>query len=293
MIISASRRTDIPAFYSKWFINRLRAGFVQTRNPFNYHQVKKVSLLPQDVDCIVFWTRNPAPLMDHLGELDDLKIPYYFHYTITGYPRALERKTPKLDQAIETFQALSERIGPERVIWRYDPILLSNLVQPQDHMKVFGTIAGKLKGHSQRAVISMADFYTKTERNLDKIEGLNYDNLRLHNNLLEEFINQFKNEADRNGLTLYSCAEESDLECFGISAGQCIDEGLISRFTELKVRFKKDSGQRKNCGCVKSVDIGAYNSCLHGCEYCYATYNQNRALTNAKKHDPESPFLIE
>ncbi len=292
MIISASRRTDIPAFYSDWFINRIKAGFLLTKNPFNAHQVKKVSLLPSDVDAIVFWTRNPAKLLKHLPLLDSLNYRYYFQYTITGYGKELETATIHPQKAIDTFKMLSDRIGRDRVIWRYDPIIMSNLTSLAEHLRLFEKIARNLAGYTNKVVISFADLYQKTEVNLNKVEGLQYYDV-LHNKS-ELFIlcKGLSDIAKCHGMKIETCAEGVDINHFGIENGKCIDSDLLKKLFDIDVSSTKDSGQRLDCGCIKSVDIGTYNTCLHGCTYCYATSQKKTAHSNYKKHDPKSPFLI-
>jgi hypothetical protein len=165
MIISASRRTDIPAFFSDWFMNRVREEYLFVRNPYNAKQIKRVSLSPDSVEAIVFWTRNPDKLIPHLAELDSRGHRYYFQYTITGFPRALERSVPRPQVAIETFLRLSDLIGPEKVIWRFDPILISSLVDTAEHERIFAKIASALQGRAKRVVVSFADMYSKVNRN--------------------------------------------------------------------------------------------------------------------------------
>lgn len=292
MIISASRRTDIPAFYSEWLMNRMRAGFLLTRNPFNYHQVSRVSLLPEDVDAIVFWTRNPTKLLPYLDELSEIGHRFYFQFTLTGYPRLIESKTLNPHKALEVFKRLSEKIGAEKVIWRYDPILFSNLLPFDEHVRLFSKIATELEGHTRRVVISFADFYQKTEKNLKAIDSLIYSDITQNHELCLTLSQRLSEIARQHGLDIYSCAEEVNLTGQGIQHGKCIDEALINDLFGLFIPNSKDSGQREACGCVKSIDIGTYNTCLHGCQYCYATYNQNQANSNFKKHSPESPFLL-
>ncbi|MGC0787498.1 DUF1848 domain-containing protein [Pantoea agglomerans] len=292
MIISASRRTDIPAFYTPWFMNRIREGFLLTRNPFNYNQIKRVSLSPSDVDVIVFWTRNPRMLMNHLDELDSRGFRYYFQYTITGYPRVLESSVPRPHRAIETFTELSDRIGRNRVVWRYDPILVSNLVDFNEHKRLFKKIAGMLSGKTNRVVISFADFYKKTERNLNEVSNLVYYDIVNDRDGVVELALWMKEIATEYGMEIESCSEDIDLSTFGIQHGKCIDNRLINDVFDLPVEGKKDNGQRDACGCVKSVDIGSYNTCLHECAYCYATFNKDVVKKNKNKHYPNSPFLI-
>lgn len=292
MIISASRRTDIPAFYSEWFMNRVRAGFLLSRNPFNAHQIKRISLLRKDVEVIVFWTRNPYHLMPYLQELDKKGYLYYFQYTITGYPRILEKSVPNTYKAIETFIELSSKIGSDRVIWRYDPILLSNLLPIDEHKRIFYKIAKALAGKTKRVVVSFSDFYKKTERNLNGIEGLIYSDITKDGNALLDLSRYMQAVSSEFGMEIQSCAETVDLSCAEVSHGKCVDDQLINKIFGVDVNRVKDKNQREACGCVKSFDIGVYNTCLHGCSYCYATFSNDIVTKNKQKHDPDSPFLI-
>jgi DNA repair photolyase len=290
MIISASRRTDIPAFYTPWFMNRIREGFLLTRNPFNANQISRVSLDPNDVDVIVFWTRNPSMLMKHLSELSPYN--YYFQYTITGYPKVLEKSVPRTHRAIKTFIELSDLIGADKIIWRYDPILLSNEVDINEHKRLFEKIACLLQGKTKRVVISFSDFYKKTEKNLKLIKGLIYSDITHEMDMLHELSIYLSTVAKKYGMEIESCAENIDISNCGITNGKCIDDGLIKNVFGISLSGKKDAGQREECGCIKSIDIGAYNTCMHGCSYCYATFNKTVVANNKAKHDPNSPFLI-
>lgn len=292
MIISASRRTDIPAFYSDWFKNRIEEGFLLTRNPFNYHQISRVSLSPEDVEAIVFWTRNPRKLMKTLDVLDEKGMRYYFQYTITGYPRSIEQSVPKPMDAIKTFIELSERLGLGRVIWRYDPILLSNLVNLDEHKRLFSKIAGMLVGRTDCVVISIADFYKKTSNNLAKVPGLICSDLLAQHEQLLALVEFMAKIASDHGMQIQSCAEEVDLSAVGVPHGKCIDDQRLKTLFNLTPKPAKDPGQRPACGCVRSVDIGMYNTCMHGCSYCYATFNHEKTLMQRQRHDPLSPFLV-
>lgn len=292
MIISASRRTDIPAFYSDWFINRIQAGYVLVKNPFNANQIQRVSLLPDDVDVIVFWTRDADQLIPKLDVLDRLGYRYYFQYTITGYPKILETHTPELAQAVSSFKELANKIGKQKVIWRYDPIILSNITPVTEHLRIFEKLAELLQGYTHRVVISFVDLYKKTERNLNKIEGLQYQDILEDKSALRELCLGLKTIAVKFNMSISTCAEKVNLSDLGIEHGKCIDNSLIESLFDINVSDTKDRGQRAECGCIKSIDIGAYNSCLYGCEYCYATYQKKGALDNYKKHDPHSSFLI-
>lgn len=295
MIISASRRTDIPAFYAPWFMNRIRAGFCHVPNPFNRNQVSRVALRPQDVDVIVFWTRNPHPIFSGLNELDSLGYRYYFQFTIMDNPRSVDSKSPPAEAAISAFKALSDRLGSERVIWRYDPIVLSPVTDADYHRLRFDRIAKQLHGYTTRSVISIMDVYKKAERRLQALamQGVTLPPHPIvqwpgYSELLEDIADM----AVRHGMEIVSCAEDLDLTGYGILPGKCIDDGLIERVFGLRPSVKKDPSQRSACGCVVSRDIGMYDSCLFGCQYCYATSSFDRAAINHAEHDIESPSLI-
>ncbi|HIU63689.1 MAG TPA: DUF1848 domain-containing protein [Candidatus Avacidaminococcus intestinavium] len=291
MIISASRRTDIPAFYSAWFMRRLEAEYCTVVNPFNHKQISYVSLKPEDVDAIVFWTRNAKPLLPYLTTLNTKKIPYYFQYTITGYPKILESNTPDLNEAITTFQILSEQIGADRVIWRYDPICQTNITDCEWHIKQFTYLAQALRGKTKRVIISIVDNYRKAEQNF---RALATQGIVLEKPSLEEIgllMQTLAKIAQENNIEIFSCAERLDLTPYGIKPGKCIDDVYLKKVFGISVKQNKDKGQRPECGCIQSKDIGAYDTCLHGCTYCYAgTLKAGR--TNYKEHDINSPSLI-
>ena len=285
MILSVSRRTDIPSYYSDWFFNRIKEGFVYVRNPMNPHQVSKIVLTPEVVDCIVFWTKNPKPMLKRLDELKEYN--YYFQFTLTGYRRDIESNIPhKKDKMIPTFQELSERIGAEKVIWRYDPILFTDKYTPEYHLKAFEQIATALKGYTEKCVISFVDEYTKTKRNMEAI-GV----FELKPPQLQTFAKKIAEIARSNGMKIASCAESIDLEACGITRNSCIDKELIERIIGCRLNVNKDKNQRPTCGCVESVEIGTYNTCKNGCKYCYANYSAESVLKNCSKYDPQSPIL--
>ncbi|WP_028864912.1 DUF1848 domain-containing protein [Psychromonas aquimarina] len=292
MIISASRRTDIPALYHRWFMNRIRAGFLLSRNPYNAKQIKRVSLLPEDVDAVIFWTRNAGPIIKHLPELDTLNYNYYFQYTLTGYPKILERHLPDPCTAVKTFIKLSDLIGKERVIWRYDPILLSSVTPFKEHKRLFSKIAQMLAGKTTKVVISFADIYQKTGRNLNAVNGLEHYDILAEKDELDDLCLFMGKVAAQYGMQISTCAEEINLEKYGIYKGKCIDERLLNKLFDLQFSATKDTNQRLHCGCIKSIDIGQYNTCSHGCVYCYAVDSAERVKNNQLKHDPNSPFLL-
>ena len=289
MIISASRRTDIPAFYSKWFMNRIREGYLLNKNPFNPNQIKRIPLNAYQVDAIIFWTRNAKPLIKYLDELDEKEFNYYFQYTITGYPRELEKHTPNPYKAIETFNELSDKIGKDKVIWRYDPIIFTKYTQFDEHIRLFDKISKSLENKTSKVVISFADPYRKITKKLDLIE---YKDILEEKNKLYELVKIMSDIAKSRNMIIETCSEEIDLSYCNINHGKCIDNNLIESLFNINLNAKKDKNQRKECGCVQSVDIGVYNTCSHGCTYCYATFSEKSVLNNKSMHNPNSPMLI-
>ena len=271
MIISASRRTDIPAFYAEWFMQRLYEQQCIVVNPFNRKQKTTVSLHPADVDAIVFWTKNAEPLIKYLPEIERIGYRFYFQYTVTSYDELFEPKVPPLHQRIITFRNLAAAIGPERVVWRYDPIILSNLTDESFHSERFTYILGELKDYCCRVVISFVDDYRKAAINFRRLadKGIN---VRLIKKKEEAagLVTSMARAARAAGVPIYSCAEPFDWSCYGVGAGKCIDDDLLFRLFNISVKFGKDKNQREACGCIKSKDIGQYETCQHGCAYCYA-----------------------
>lgn len=285
MILSASRRTDIPAFYSDWFYNRIKEGFVFVRNPMNIHHISKININPDIVDCIVFWTKNPKKMMSRLNELNNYN--YYFQFTINPYNQQLELNVPRKNNIIETFRELSEKIGSNKVIWRYDPILLSNDININYHIRYFEEIAKRLTSLTNKCTISFIDNYKKTEKNLKETSS---------RELIDEEIMTLSKElvkiASCYNIEIQTCAEKIDLETVGIKHGKCIDNVIIEDIVGYQLETKKDKNQRFECGCIESIDIGEYNTCLHNCLYCYANFNKEQVLLKREKHNPFSPLLI-
>lgn len=292
MIISASRRTDIPAFYSRWFMNRIRAGHCMVPNPFNPTQVSRVSLKPEDVDVIVFWTRNPGPLMPHLSELEERGYRFYFLYTLMGNPRRIDPGARPMAAAARNFRELSERIGRERTVWRYDPIFLSSVTDYDFHEKTFRHIAAELRGATTRSVVSFAHLYRKARRRLEELAGEGIRLLPWDEERAGDLVRSLVETARENGMEPRSCADERDLQRYGLKPGKCVDDELISRVFGLDLRGGKDPCQRRNCGCAVSKDIGMYDSCPAGCVYCYATTSLDCARANFRAHDPEASSLL-
>lgn len=295
MIISASRRTDIPAFYSEWFMNRIRDGFVLIRNPFNPTHIGRVSLDPARVDAIIFWTRNAELLIPYLNELDLMGYHYYFQYTLVHYPKFFERSSVSLSQKVEKFRRLSQRVGPDKIIWRYDPIILSNLTNQLYHRNYFKEIAKTLRGFTNRCVISFLDIYRKTKLAMDSLKrkkDIRVVDVHQHEAKIRE-ISGFLADVSRDcGFEIFTCAEAFTLDDFGIRHGKCIDDELLNRLFGLNLSIPKDKGQRKLCGCVESKDIGVYDTCPYGCIYCYANTSSELARRNFHRHNRHAPLLL-
>lgn len=283
MILSVSRRTDIPAFYSDWFFNRLKEGYVYVRNPMYPEKVSKIVLNKEVIDCIIFWTKNAKPMINRLKELEGYN--YYFQYTLNSYEADVEPVIGmNRDKNIETLMQLSEKIGPDKVIWRYDPIFTSQKYTKDYHIKSFKKMAESLRGYTSRVVISFLDLYGQTKRNMPDIDEFDETECR-------DLVRQLVQIAKDNGMIVESCAEKIDLSEEGVMHGHCIDKNLIEEIVGYRLTGGKDKGQRQECGCMESIDIGVYNTCRNGCKYCYAMHAEKNVAENIKAYNPESPIL--
>lgn len=282
MILSASRRTDIPSYYSEWFMNRLKAGFADFRNPVNHRQLYRIPLSPDTVDCIVFWTKNPEPMLGRLPELDRMGYPYYFQFTITPYGSDMERSLPEKERILKTFERLSKMIGPRRVLWRYDPILLNENISLEFHKESFTKFCERLSPYTNRVTISFLDLYRKIKS--DQVLRPNHEQIAE----LADFIG--RTAADYS-LEVFACCEAENLAPYGINPSACIDKTLIEEICGVSMDLKPDHNQRKCCGCCESIDIGAYNTCGNGCVYCYATYSDPLIDFNNRLYDPSASLL--
>ncbi len=284
MIVSASRRCDIPAHFSEWFYQRIAEKYALTRNPMNPVQVSRIDLSPEVVDGIVFWSKNPEPMLMRLAELKEYT--YYFQFTLNGYQPEVEAALPSVEERLDTFLRLSDQIGRERVIWRYDPILLNEKYTVAWHQETFARIAGKIAADAGKCVISFLDMYTKIKKNMDILsirEPSHEEKLQLAK-ALSAIAGSYR-------LGMESCAEDIPLEQFGITHGRCIDDRLLERLLGCSLAVKKDKNQRLACGCAASVDLGTYNTCLNGCRYCYANYQTDTVKKNVAKYQKDSPML--
>jgi len=323
IIISASRSTDIPAFYAKWFINRLKKGYVKWINPFNKSAPQYISF--ENTKLIVFWTKNPKPLIPFLHELESRNINYYFQYTLNDYEKEkFEPNVPELSKRISTFKSLSETIGKEKVIWRFDPLIITNNINVRDLLKKVWFLGNELINHTNKLVFSFADIniYKKVQNNLIK-ETEHFDKNNISNSefsieLKVEFAEGIKKilaewKIINPNFQIATCAEDIDLEKFDINHNKCIDDDLIIKLfpndlelmdfigykpqenlfgIETKKQLK-DKGQRFNCGCIISKDIGSYDTCNHLCVYCYANTSKKAVANNLKRYNIENESIID
>lgn len=283
MIINTGMRTDIPAFYSKWLLNRIKEGFVMVRNPYYRSQVTKYSLSPDVVDCLAFCTKNPHPLISHLSELD--KYNQFWFVTITPYGKDIEPNVPDKKLVIEDFKILSNHIGANSVALRYDPILINEKFDVNMHIKCFEKLLSQLKGYTHDCTISFLDLYEKVKKNAPNLRPPNKDEQI-------EIAKAFNKIGKENNIIIHSCCENDYLKNYGIDITGCMSQEIVEKAISNKLSVPKSSKKRKSCNCLLGNDIGDYNSCGHLCKYCYANANSGLVKENMKKHIPYSPFLI-
>lgn len=285
MIIQTGMRTDIPAFYSKWLLNRIKEGFVLVRNPYNPMQVTKYSLSPDVVDLMAFCTKNPAPMLPHMEELR--QYGQYWFVTITPYGRDIEPYVPDKEKVMEDFKRLSNFVGVDSMGWRYDPILVDEKHSVEWHMQEFEKMAKTLSGYTKSCIISFIDIYKKVERNFPEARTVSRESrIKIGKAMIEI--------AGGYGMTVRPCAEGKELEEFGADCSGCMTVSTFENalHAHLDVPKKKTNQRNGECACLLGVDIGAYDTCGHLCKYCYANSNTTLVKENMKKHDPESPFLL-
>lgn len=309
LILSVSRSTDVPAFFTEWFLNRLKEGYARWINPFN-QQPQYISF--EKAKAAVFWSKNPQPLLDRLDELDNYGIGYYFQFTLCDYEKeGLEPNVPPMEKRIETFKKLSQKLGKEKVIWRFDPFLLGDGLKIEDLLEKVKRVGDRLNPFTEKLVISFIDIdcYKKVKNNLQRHGNFRELNLSEKN----EMALQLKEMNREWNLEISTCAEGIDLDKFDIKPNRCIDGSLLAKlfpekkelmeflgvqkslFSSLGSDFSeddlKDKGQREACGCIVSKDIGAYNTCPHLCRYCYANSTKGIVLKNFKNHSSSQPGI--
>lgn len=281
MILFVSGRTDIPAFYSNWFINRVEAGFVDVRNPFNQKLVSRINF--SDVDLIMFCSKNPLPMID---KLDILKVPVLFHVTITPYGKEIEPNIPDKRLIIEGVKKLSLVLGIDNVVVRYDPIFLSDKYNVDYHIRAFDKLCKNLNGYVNKIIVSFMDEYknVRSNKNILKYRAFTREDYK-------KIGEAFSKSAMDNGMSVQTCFEDEDLTEYGFVKGECLSHELAYILTGKK--FKSSNVRKeKKCECVQMVDIGDYNSCMHMCKYCYANYDEKVVSSNFERHDDNSSLLI-
>ncbi len=283
MIINTGQRTDIPAFYSEWFSNRLKEGFVCVRNPYDPKQVSRYRLTPDVVDVIGFCTKNPSPMFKYMELLRDFG--QYWFVTITPYGRDIEPNVPDKHKLIDDFKKLSEMVGKNSMGWRYDPIFISERYTEEYHILAFDQIASSLEGCTETVVISFIDLFPKVRRNFPEAREVNKEQrIRLGKEMIRT--------ASIHGMTVKPCAEGDELSKYGADCGGCMRIGDYEKAIGNRLDAPKKKGARAECSCYLTCDIGAYNTCKHLCKYCYANAEPEVVLSQSRLHDPMSPFLI-
>jgi hypothetical protein len=284
MILNTGNRTDIPAYYSEWFYNRIRAGFVLVRNPYYLQQVIRYRLSPELVDCLAFCTKNPAPMLDRLSEISAFR--QFWFVTITPYGRDIEPHVPDKTIVMEAFKRLSDAVGIKAVGWRYDPIFISEKYSVDFHLESFEKLAKNLRGYTDHCVISFIDLYKKTRRNFPGVQAVTLAERA-------QIGQAFAAIARQNAMVLRTCFEGTDLQKYGVDCSGCMTQGVLERAIGSSLKVPKNRHtSREGCDCLLGSDIGVYNSCGHGCRYCYANHDMQTVRHNMTNHDPDSPFLI-
>ena len=283
MIINTGMRTDIPAFYSEWFMNRIREGFVLVRNPYCPERITRYELNTDVVDCLAFCTKDPAPMLKYLDELKAYH--QYWFVTITPYGKEIEPNVPPKEEVMQSFITLSRSVGIDCVGWRYDPIFIDRVYTPERHINDFELMCKTLSGHTKVCVISFIDLYEKVKRNFPQARTVTQ----------QERIalgSAFADIGRRYGITIKACAEGNDLAPYGVDCGGCMTRQTFEKAIGSNIIVPKKRSQRAECACVLGTDIGAYDTCGHLCRYCYANYDHENVRRNMRIHDPDSPLLV-
>lgn len=283
MILNTGSRTDIPAFYSEWFYNRIKEGYIYTRNPYNPKLIHSYKLDPSVVDVLVFCTKNPEPMIKRLDEIAHFK--QFWGVTLTAYGKDIEPHVPNKHRIIECIKVLSNRFGSQSVEWRYDPLFLSDKYTKEVHLRSFEHIANKLSGSIEVCVISFIDLYQKTIKNFPSVNEV----------CLEEqieLIKAFVEIGKKYNIRIKTCLENKILEDYGLDTSGCLTQSVLEKSLNQRLNIPKQTQAREGCDCLLGNDIGSYNSCGHGCVYCYANYDMKLVRENMKKHNKNSPLLI-
>ncbi|MCR5219227.1 DUF1848 domain-containing protein [Treponema sp.] len=283
MIINTGGRTDLVHFYSKWLLERFRQGFVYVRNPMYPEKLTKYTLSPDTVDCVIFCSKNYEPILPHLEEITS-RFNTYFFYTITAYGKDIEKNIPDIDKSIDTLIKLERIAGKKRIAWRYDPVLLNKKYTVQQHLITFEHMTARLHQHVDTCIFSFVQLYKKLEQNFPQLEAVPQD-------AREELAKGFGKIAAKYRMKIKICADKTDYSHWGIQREGCVTLDILGKSNDLDFRPLKHTGMRSNCLCIKSNDIGAYDTCPGGCLYCYANTDHKLAEENFRKHKDNSPIL--
>ena len=284
MIINTGGRTDTVQYYSDWLLRRFAEGYVLSRNPLFPDKVTRYELTPDKVDCVVFCSKNYKPILPRLREITD-RFPAYFYYTITAYGKDVEPGVPSIEESIETLKELSALVGKERVAWRYDPVLLTREYTIRRHLDTFPWMARELAPYIDRCIFSFVEMYKKLETNMPEI-------IPMSETERDALARGLGAAAAKLGMVIQTCGTNGDYTRYGIQASGCITLSILGKANHMEFRNLKHKGMREGCHCMESRDIGAYDTCLNGCKYCYANKNPRKAFENYEYHDPASPLLL-
>ena len=284
MIVNVGGRTDIVNYYSKWLLNRIKEGYAYSRNPLFTNNVSKINLEPENIDCLIFCSKNYEPILKYIKEINE-KYRIICHYTITAYGKDVEPNVPNIDNSINTLIKLSKIIGKEKVLWRYDPILLTNKYTIKKHIETFNYMAQKITPYVQRGIFSFVEMYKKLEYNMPEIIPFTIeDKLTI--------AKEIGKIAKKYNLYIQTCGTDENYEKFGIHLSGCNTVEILEKANNVKYKNLKPKEMRKGCHCIPSRDIGAYDTCLNGCKYCYANKRPEIAVKNYKLHNENSPILL-
>ena len=284
MILNTGGRTDTVQYYTDWLLRRFREGYVLSRNPLFPNKVTRYELTPEQVDCVVFCSKNYAPILPRLHEITD-RFPTYFYYTITAYGRDIEPGVPSLETSMETLLQLSRQVERQRLAWRYDPVLLTETYTVQRHLDPFAHMAETLTPYVDRCIFSFVELYKKLETNMPELLPLTPEDR-------ESLAQGLGAIAREKGLLLQTCGTNGDYTRYGIHPSGCMTLDILGRANGLTFKPLKHKGMRQGCHCMESRDLGAYDTCLNGCKYCYANKTPQKARENYRYHDPASPLLL-
>ncbi len=284
MIINTGGRTDTVQYYTAWLLRRFSEGYVLSRNPLFPNKVTRYELTPDKVDCVVFCSKNYKPILPRLHEITD-RFPTYFHYTITAYGKDMEPGVPSIEESLQTLKTLSKLVGKQRIAWRYDPVLLTDQYTISRHMETFERMAQTLAPHIDRCIFSFVEMYKKLETNMPELIPMSGEDM----DALAQGLGRI---AQKYGIRIQTCGTNGDFTRYGIHASGCMTLDILGQANAITFKNLKHKGLRQGCHCIESRDIGAYDTCLNGCKYCYANTSPQKARENFRLHDPASPLLL-